>query len=170
MVQYIKKEKENNKMNQPVYMCPVCSEKCVGNEICSHCGTKRYIIYYSDDLEIRRKFNQYYNNHSPKNISYLPDIEKLLDEMNMPHNFDKEKVQGLIDREKKGKQEYEKYVKKHAQRTGVPLGTVITCPYCKSTNVQKIGLLNRTFSTGLFGLGSSKVGKQWHCNNCKSDF
>ena len=46
----------------------------------------------------------------------------------------------------------------------------VTCPYCKSINVKKIGQLNRTVSTGLFGLGSKKIGKQWHCNNCGSDF
>ena len=47
---------------------------------------------------------------------------------------------------------------------------IVTCPYCQSTNVKKIGQLNRTVSTGLFGLGSKKIGKQWHCNSCGSDF
>lgn len=46
----------------------------------------------------------------------------------------------------------------------------ITCPYCKSTNTKKISGGSRWLSTGLFGLASSKVGKQWHCNSCKSDF
>ena len=46
----------------------------------------------------------------------------------------------------------------------------VTCPYCKSMNCSKIGIMSRGFSFGLFGFGSSKVGKQWHCNNCKSDF
>ena len=46
----------------------------------------------------------------------------------------------------------------------------ITCPYCKSTNASKIGVVGRSVSFGLFGFGSGKVGKQWHCNNCKSDF
>ena len=46
----------------------------------------------------------------------------------------------------------------------------ITCPYCQSTDTKKITTTGRMFSTGLFGLASSKVGKQWHCNKCKSDF
>lgn len=46
----------------------------------------------------------------------------------------------------------------------------ITCPYCKSANCNRVGTLSRGFSFGLFGFGSSKVGKQWHCNDCKSDF
>lgn len=47
---------------------------------------------------------------------------------------------------------------------------IVTCPYCKSTNTKKISGSSRWFSTGVFGLASSKVGKQWHCNSCKSDF
>lgn len=46
----------------------------------------------------------------------------------------------------------------------------VTCPYCNSMNCSKIGTMSRGFSFSLFGFGSSKVGKQWHCNNCKSDF
>lgn len=46
----------------------------------------------------------------------------------------------------------------------------IKCPYCQSTNVTKISTAGRVASVGLFGLGSSKIGKQWHCKNCKSDF
>lgn len=46
----------------------------------------------------------------------------------------------------------------------------VTCPYCQSTNTKKISGTSRFVSTGLFGLASSKVGKQWHCNKCGSDF
>ena len=46
----------------------------------------------------------------------------------------------------------------------------VKCPYCNSLNVTKIGTLDRMVSTGFLGLASSKVGKQWHCNDCKSDF
>lgn len=44
------------------------------------------------------------------------------------------------------------------------------CTYCGSTNIRKIGLLNRAISTELWGLGSKKIGKQFHCNNCGADF
>ena len=44
------------------------------------------------------------------------------------------------------------------------------CPYCKSKDLTKITTASRSISVGLFGFGSSKVGKQWHCNKCKSDF
>ena len=43
---------------------------------------------------------------------------------------------------------------------------VAKCPSCGSANVSKIGVVNRTVSTGLFGLASSKIGKTHKCNNC----
>lgn len=46
----------------------------------------------------------------------------------------------------------------------------ITCPYCKSTNTKKLSTWQRGLSFSFFGFGSSKVGKQWHCNSCGSDF
>ena len=54
--------------------------------------------------------------------------------------------------------------------TNQPQQTSVKCPYCQSTKCTKIGQISRTVSTGFWGLGSSKVGKQWHCNTCKSDF
>lgn len=44
------------------------------------------------------------------------------------------------------------------------------CTYCGSTNIRRIGLLNRAISTELWGLGSKKIGKQFHCNHCGADF
>lgn len=44
------------------------------------------------------------------------------------------------------------------------------CPYCNSTNTKKISTLSRMGSFATFGFAGKKVGKQWHCNNCKSDF
>ena len=47
----------------------------------------------------------------------------------------------------------------------------ITCPYCKSTDCKKISGLSKAVSVGLFGLFAlGKTTKQWHCNNCNSDF
>ena len=43
---------------------------------------------------------------------------------------------------------------------------VAKCPSCGSSNVSKIGMINRMVSTGLFGLASSKIGKIHKCNNC----
>ena len=46
----------------------------------------------------------------------------------------------------------------------------ITCPYCNSTNCKKLGVISRGVSFGIFGMGSSKIGKNFHCNSCGADF
>lgn len=51
-----------------------------------------------------------------------------------------------------------------------PSKPTITCPYCQSTNTKKISGTSRWMSTGIFGLASGKIGKQWRCTDCKSDF
>lgn len=44
------------------------------------------------------------------------------------------------------------------------------CPICGSAKLSKISTLNRAVSVSLFGIFSKKIGKQWHCNQCGTDF
>lgn len=53
---------------------------------------------------------------------------------------------------------------------GRPSKPEVECPYCHSCNTTKISGASRWLSVGLFGIGSKKVGKQWHCKSCGSDF
>lgn len=46
----------------------------------------------------------------------------------------------------------------------------IICPYCHSINTKRISMVSRAGSIIGFGIFSKKIGKQWHCNDCKSDF
>jgi hypothetical protein len=48
--------------------------------------------------------------------------------------------------------------------------TRMRCPVCGSTRIAKISTTSRIVSTAMVGIASSKIGKQWHCNNCKTDF
>lgn len=48
---------------------------------------------------------------------------------------------------------------------------IVICPYCKSKDTRKISGASKAGSVALWGIFSiGKVTKQWHCNNCKSDF
>lgn len=52
-----------------------------------------------------------------------------------------------------------------------PTTPTITCPYCKSTDCKKISGLSKAGNVALWGIFAlGKTTKQWHCNNCKSDF
>ena len=54
------------------------------------------------------------------------------------------------------------------QRRNNPAG--VKCPYCQSMSVKRISGVRRFASVELFGIASKKIGKQWHCNKCGSDF
>lgn len=41
------------------------------------------------------------------------------------------------------------------------------CPLCGSRNTERITTANRVLSVATTGLASSKIGKQYKCNNCK---
>ena len=44
------------------------------------------------------------------------------------------------------------------------------CPTCGSTNIKKISTTSKVGSVAMWGILSRKVHKQWHCNNCKSEW
>lgn len=47
----------------------------------------------------------------------------------------------------------------------------ITCPYCHSTNVEKITMGKRVVKGWLWGVAAANtLVKEWHCKNCKSNF
>lgn len=47
----------------------------------------------------------------------------------------------------------------------------VTCSYCGSSNVKKITIVNKAVHTSIFGIWSiGRNAKNYHCNNCGSDF
>lgn len=52
-----------------------------------------------------------------------------------------------------------------------PTKPTVECPYCHATNVKKISGLSKAGGIAMFGLFAlGKTSKQWHCNDCNSDF
>ena len=47
----------------------------------------------------------------------------------------------------------------------------IECPYCHSKDTKKISGFSKAVELGVFGIfAADRIGKQWHCNHCGSDF
>ena len=62
-------------------------------------------------------------------------------------------------------------VKKFIEQSQPKSKPVVTCPYCKSTNVHKISGIGKAASIGLFGIFALPgATKQFHCRECKADF
>ena len=60
--------------------------------------------------------------------------------------------------------------KPHYHEEPQPEKIVVSCPYCKSTNTQKITSAEKVVNIALFGIFGNKRKHQWHCKDCKSDF
>ena len=58
-------------------------------------------------------------------------------------------------------------IKKEIQEYQENQSNIPKCPTCGSTNVKHISTLNRAVSIGVFGLFSSKIGKNYECLDCK---
>lgn len=61
--------------------------------------------------------------------------------------------------------EQQKQLKKSEEESSKP-----HCPTCGSTNIKKISGLSKVGSVAMWGILSRKVHKQWHCNNCSSEW
>lgn len=49
-------------------------------------------------------------------------------------------------------------------------GYIPKCPTCGSPKIHKISTVSKVASVALVGIFSRKVRKQWHCDNCGSEW
>ena len=134
-----------------IRFCPKCGDIDLIHigKICNYCGFEY--------LETQYKFLE-----STEKGNLKPEIRQAIEQeyINKSPDFSEEA------KEKRLQEEHDKRIYGHSNS----YSSSIKCPYCKSTNVSKISTAGRAVSVGLFGLASGKIGKQWHCNKCKSDF
>ncbi len=135
---------------------------------CDYCNSKVYAIpdeylegksklFLKDDL--KEQFINDYIKSSPEFDQYLFDHRDA----------------DLAARRKKREREFEAAKKsyermKKRQRAGSS-GYGVKCPYCQSYNTRKIGTFAKAMNAALFGVLSISVNsKNFHCNQCGSDF
>ncbi len=128
-----------------------------------------------------------------KNIISVEDYNKIVEELKHANIFTKKKLlqnqnyKCIYDRLQQPEisypkpiilgnnnyendEEYWKRINQHTINNNISTSQTVECPYCHSNDTKKISTTSRVISTSLFGLGSKKLCKQWHCNKCKSDF
>ena len=179
MIQKIKKciTMEGTRMEEAWTYCPKCG--AVAAEFNCHCGCqKRYKIDPKWGINLQRKkelltlceYGEITNREFAQR--WIAVLTPFIDEVvRKQPEFDEscyaKVIQTIIETGEQQDQIVENMNRQAAAEAAIPK---ITCPYCKSTNTKKLYSLSRAFSAGFFGLGSSKIGKQWHCNSCGSDF
>ena len=154
-------------------VCPECGKEVSDkSEVCIHCGyplinTKcniNGIIYdFKEELPIAllEKTDDYvsvYGKIRRKTSLTLADTGDLIDIIRetkaIPESFTPKFP--LENREK---------------IYGNPKEKGIVCPYCHSKDTKKISNLSKVGSVALFGVFAlGKTSKQWHCNNCGSEW
>lgn len=156
--------------------CPECGREISDkSEKCIHCG----FPLQESDVQIcvidgvERDLTEIFS-HMKNNENYDP-FRYFMDHFNMdmvpaltlrnyiratnaiPKEYDSSREQEYDDEVGKIQRENPKYLPR--------------CPVCQSTNIRKISGISKAGSAALFGLFAvGKVSKQWHCNNCKSEF
>ena len=110
------------------------------------------------------EFDKQWNEHC------LPFIEEVVFKRPEFSRKDYEHIPIYEEERKRYLEEYDSRIEEARKYMKSSSSFSATCPYCKSSNTKKISAAGRMFSAGLFGFGSKKIGKQWHCNGCGSDF
>lgn len=149
---------------------------------CPKCGQCHFITYESDEclvckchmIETPHEYNLTEEKMQNNYEEFEKNEKRLFDEViNKSPEFDQDLYDHRDERLERNRQQQE-FAIEHgkAVREGRDKGNSygVSCPYCHATNVRKIGVVSRSVSAGIFGLGSSKIGKQWHCDHCGSDF
>ena len=141
-----------------LHYCKKCGRVVLDSKKCSCCDSQTYPVpekYWLDGLDFLIS-----NESKALLIKELVKTSPEFDQYLFDH---RDEILAKQSAEFDAKMAHGKAILKETSRK-------VTCSYCGSSNVKKIGLLNRAVSTELWGLGSKKIGKQWHCNNCNSDF
>lgn len=80
-------------------------------------------------------------------------------------------IESLKEAYDKNEQEQIERQKIKAEQEADRLSRLPVCPICNSkANVRRISTIDRSVSATVWGLGSSKIGKQYECTHCKHYF
>lgn len=154
-----------------VFICPKCANTYCGinyekkpiHLVCEFCGTPMIEteedgagVYYAKTHLSNSEFAEITRNIVIKYGDY--DVDKKLFE-NRQSDIEYKERQAKMDRNKMAQEQ------KQSTAPNIP-----HCPVCGSTDIEKIGTLNRAVSTTMVGIASSKIGKQWHCKSCGNNF
>ena len=150
--------------------------KCNPSLICEH---DKIVKKYRENTTVIDNIGKPY---SLENYQFLMWYLDYLREQENPGILEQEKTQKEKNKKKRNEEatRKEEEIKRKAElncikenqqlQQDLASGKRVVCPYCKSTNTEKISIVSRAVSVSLVGAASSKLGKQWQCNNCKSDF
>lgn len=130
-----------------IWMCKNCEYMAIDNtQACALCKKNDWVDY---DLYQMKQF-------SPDQ-SFIDAMLKLREDDPVEYQLKMQQIRLQIQQQR--------------QIARAKLDSLIPhCPTCNSSNIKKISGLSKAGSVFLWGVFSRKVHKQWHCNNCGSEW
>jgi len=148
---------KNEPSSTGMNICPKCGKIIAGKEKCPDCGTKMINCHCTED--------------DWTTIMLEGSLEKWEQQMRMKYvvnskEYDNNLFNSRLQSEKDENDYYDNLMEKAPE-----FSPSIKCPYCNSTNTKKITTTSKAVHTAFFGIFSiGRNAKQWHCNQCGSDF
>ena len=138
---------------------------------------KRYMDA-TDYCEVKKYKEENKKSYRKINCRFLALYEDYMAEQKYPGIHDRVNAKHQQEIEE-GKRHYEElkaqkqadeWRAKIKESQDLASGKRVVCPYCHSANTEKISTVSRAVSVSLAGAASGKIGKQWHCKQCGSNF
>lgn len=162
----IKKYLEENNINDFTkgFICPRCGDK----EALYFTPYRRVSCEYCHIPFIQTKYEivDFFNHHGESKEDILHDLK----ELGVDDQFDENEYNKRCLKEEEFRKRNREEARQRLLQNTSPSTNQPHCPICQSTNIEKIGMFKRILSTSMFGIASDKVGKQWHCKNCRNNF
>lgn len=105
--------------------------------------------------------------HFQSNEEYTTQCKTCKNEMKFAGEFNYNPKNGLSAIKNSN---FNNKANKNNVEKNIPTKTVVECPYCHSKKTKKITTTSKILDTTIFGIFGTKRHKQWHCNDCGSDF
>lgn len=165
-----KKVEEDSKTNSDIpqdclFICPRCAMSYPHRQNPSHICKMCNIELVKTDLTLKEFVKQDTEVYRERGAQGSDDFERDLANKYGGNQFSDEAYRHrlAVIKQQNAERARERELKKQNPNQ-------VHCPYCNSLDVKKISNAGRNASIIGFGILSKKIGKQWHCNSCKSDF
>ena len=124
--------------------------------ICIVNGKEIYLHFLLDNIEKKEKFDRLVRTIECKGTTAIKIIKEVEETKKIPETLNFETRTQSLKR-----QEQEKLQRQQQEQANLP-----KCPTCGSTNIRKIGSVERGTSIVAFGIFSKKINKTFKCGNC----
>ena len=124
--------------------------------ICIVNGKEIYLHFLLDNIETKEKFDRLVRTIDCKGTTAIKIIKEVEETKKIPETLNFETRTQSLKR-----QEQEKLQRQQQEQANLP-----KCPTCGSTNIRKIGGVERGTSIVAFGIFSKKINKTFKCGNC----